>query len=145
MKVLLTARSVIYLRLQVIRIFVVKPNLRVVTVAQAVAGHPVPLVAAATGHDPIDQGGRAQVKLEPLVLWGEGGGGEGVESKVNGDGGGSNSSPLDLLGHQPPLECMWPSHGLHAWCLDLPFLCVDASICVNGTSLIMVLHSGEER
>lgn len=63
--------GVIYLRLQVIGVLVVKPYLGVVTVGQAVAGHPVLLVTAAPRHHPVDQGGRAQVQLQPLVPCGD--------------------------------------------------------------------------
>ena len=49
-------------------VLVVKPDLGVVAVAQAVGGHPVLLVSPALGHDPGDQGGRTQVQLQPLVI-----------------------------------------------------------------------------
>ena len=61
--------GVIYLGLQVVCVLVVKPYLGVVTVGEAVAGHPVLLVAPAPGEDPGDQGRRTQVQLQPLVLW----------------------------------------------------------------------------
>ena len=58
----------VYLGLQVVGVLVVKPDLGVVAVAQAVGGHPVLLVSAALGHDAGDQGGWAQVQLEPLMV-----------------------------------------------------------------------------
>ena len=61
--------GVIYLGLQVVRVLVVKPYLGVVTVGEAVAGHPVLLVTPAPCEDPGDQGRRTQVQLKPLVLW----------------------------------------------------------------------------
>ena len=59
----------VYLGLQVVGVLVVKPDLGVVAVAQAVGGHPVLLVSPALGHDPSDQSGRPQVQLQPLVIW----------------------------------------------------------------------------
>ena len=58
----------VYLGLQVVGVLVVKPYLGVVAVAQAVGGHPVPLVPPPLGDQPRDQGGRAQVQLQPLVV-----------------------------------------------------------------------------
>ena len=58
----------VYLGLQVVGVLVVKPNLGVVAVAQAVARHPVLLVSATLGHNAGYQGGRAEVQLEPLVI-----------------------------------------------------------------------------
>ena len=58
----------VYLGLQVVGVLVVKPYLGVIAVAQAVARHPVLLVSATLGHYPRNQGGRAEVKLEPLVI-----------------------------------------------------------------------------
>ena len=58
----------VYLGLQVVGVLVVKPDLGVVAVAQAVGGHPVLLVSSALGHYPSDQGGWAQVQLQPLMI-----------------------------------------------------------------------------
>lgn len=57
-----------HLGLQVVGVLVVEPDLGVVAVAEAVAGDPGLLVAAALGDDPRHLGGRAQVQLQPLVL-----------------------------------------------------------------------------
>ena len=57
-----------YLGLQVVGVLVVKPDLGVVAVAQAVGGHPVLLVSPALGDEPRHQAGRSQVQLQPLVL-----------------------------------------------------------------------------
>ena len=59
MEVLRLWSGVSYLRLQMVCVLVVKPNLGVVTVGEAVAGHPVLLVPPPPRHDPVDQGGRA--------------------------------------------------------------------------------------
>ena len=68
MEVLRLWSGVSYLRLQVVSVLVVKPNLGVVTVGEAVAGHPVLLVPPPPRHDPVHQGGRAQIHLQPLVV-----------------------------------------------------------------------------
>ena len=57
-----------YLGLQVIGVFVIEPNLSIVTVGDAVGGHPVLLVSSTLGHYPRDQGGWAQVQLQPLMI-----------------------------------------------------------------------------
>ena len=68
MEVLRLWSGVSYLRLQVVSVLVVKPNLGVVTVGEAVAGDPVLLVPPTSRHNPVDQRGRAQVHLQPLVI-----------------------------------------------------------------------------
>ena len=68
MEVLRLCSGVSYLRLQVVSVLVVKPNLGVVTVGEAVAGDPVLLVSPPPRHNAVDQGGRTQVHLQPLVI-----------------------------------------------------------------------------
>ena len=58
----------VYLGLQMVGVLVVKPDLGVIAVAQAVGGHPVLLVSPTLGHNPGDQGGRPQVQLQPLEI-----------------------------------------------------------------------------
>ena len=50
-----------YLGLQVIGVFVIEPNLSIVTVGDAVGGDPVLLVSPPLGDEPRDQTGRSQV------------------------------------------------------------------------------------
>ena len=57
-----------YLGLQVVCVFVIEPNLSIVTVGDAVRGDPVLFVGPAPRDDPSDQGGGSQVQLQPLVL-----------------------------------------------------------------------------
>ena len=57
-----------YLGLQVVGVFVIEPNLSIVTVGDAVGGHPVLLVSSPLGDQTRHQTGGTQVQLEPLVL-----------------------------------------------------------------------------